>query len=323
MTKEKILNSFKIAVGVLVAILLAKLINLEFHTTAATAFIVVMLSSKRQSLKLSGTLLLAAIFSLGLASLLFSVFGFSLYVFAIYILIFTLLMYKLDTKAAIIINVVLVMQIYSLRTISLSILANQLALMFIGLAISFVLNIFTLDIEDELLEYRKKVESLFESIYRNMGKSLNNESKKETVKSELEELDQILAQAKSRSYDYLHSFYLEHNDYYVEYFALRRQQFRTVVSMQKFTKQKFLDQTEVQLLRGFTDEFADKTRTLKTSRLDKENLEKIKHHFIYLADLPATNKQLRNRVALHQYLYALDNLVDLELQFIENYEKAR
>ncbi|NLC26642.1 MAG: hypothetical protein GX777_08500, partial [Fastidiosipila sp.] len=71
-----------------------------------------------------------------------------------------------------------------------------------------------------------------------------------------------------------------------------------------------------------TDEFADKTRTLKTSRLDKENLEKIKHHFIYLADLPTTNKQLRNRVALHQYLYALDNLVDLELQFIENYEKV-
>lgn len=322
MTKEQIIKSLKIAVGIIVAILLAKVLNLEFHTTAATVFIVVMLSTKKQSLKLSGTLLLAAIFSLGFASLLFTVFGFSLFVFAIYILIFTFLMYKLDTKSAIIINIVLVMQIYSLETISLPILLNQLALMFIGLSVSFILNIFTLDIENELLEYRKEVETLFHSIYRNMGKCLNNERGGDIVKRDLKKLDEILSQAKSRSYDYLHSFYLEHNDYYVEYFAMRRQQYQTVTSMQKFIKLKFLDQTELQLLRGFTDDFAENTRKLNTSELEKERLDEIKYHFIYLAELPATNKQLQNRVALHQYLYGLENLVELELHFIENYEKG-
>lgn len=319
MIKENIIKGLKITFGVVAAILLARVFDLEFQTTAVTVFIVAMLSSKKQSLKLSGTLLLAAVFSLGLASLLFISLGFSLPVFAIYILIFTFFMYKFDTKSAIITNVVLVMQLYSIETISLPLLLNQFALMLIGISVSFIMNIITPDIEAELLEYCKQVEVMFDSIYRNMGERLHNEAGVDLINEELEELDRVLSQAKKRSYDYLQSFYLEYNDYYLEYFNMRNQQYQTVVSMQKFTKLDFLDQTEVKLLRDFTDKFAATTRNLNTSEKEKESLETIKYHFIYLADLPTTNKQLQNRVALHQYLYALDNLVKLELHFISNH----
>lgn len=322
MIKENIIKGVKMAIGVVAAISLARVSNLEFYTTAATVLIVAMLSSKKQSLKLSGILLLAAVFSLGLASVLFLLLGFSLPVFALYIFIFTFFMYKFDTKSAIITNVVLVMQIYSLETVSFPILLNQMALMLIGVSVAFVMNIITVDIEAELLEYCRQVENLFDSIYRNMGKRLNNEAEADVINEDLKKLDQLLKQAKKRSYDYLQSFYLEYNDYYLEYFNMRSQQYYTVMRMQKFMKQDFLDQTEVRLLRGFTDQFADTTRELNTSKLEKERLEEIKYHFIYLAELPGTNKQLQNRVALHQYLYSLENLLELELNFISKYKNS-
>jgi hypothetical protein len=52
-----------------------------------------------------------------------------------------------------------------------------------------------------------------------------------------------------------------------------------------------------------------------------EALEKIKQHFTYDADLPATYNQLQNRIALHQYLYGLDDLISVKMRFIETYEK--
>ncbi|NLC26981.1 MAG: aromatic acid exporter family protein [Fastidiosipila sp.] len=321
MIKENIIKGLKITIGVVAAILLAGLLNLEFQATAVTVFIVAMLSSKKQSLKFSGTLLLAAVFSLGLASALFVLLGFSLPVFALYVLIFTLTMHKFDAKSAIITNIVLVMHLYTIETISFPILLNQLALMLVGISVSFVINIFDLDIEAELLDYCEQVEVLFDSIYRNMGERLSSEGGADKINEKLEKLDRVLNQAKKRSYDYLHSFYLEYNDYYLEYFNMRNQQYQTVVAMQKYTRLDFLDQTEVKLLRDFTDRFAGTTRNLTTSQAEKESLDAIKHHFIYLADLPTTNMQLRNRVALHQYLYALDNLVKLELNFIDRYKK--
>lgn len=321
MVKEQIIISLKMAIGIVVATLITKALNLEFYSSVATIVIVSMLSTKKQSLKLAGIFLIAAIFSLGLASFLFTIFGFSLIVFAVYILIFTFLMYKFDTKAAIITNVVLVMQIYSLETISASILINQLVLMFIGLSVALILNIFTLDFEDELIEYQKQVENLLNLIFQNMGRCLNNECGQELVKEELKELDKILSVSKVRSYDYLDSFYIKQNNYYIEYFIMRRQQYQTIVSMQEFIKLEFLNKTEVQLLRDFTDSFVNNTRVFNMCQLQMEKLDEIKYHFTYVAEIPTTKTQLQNRIALHQYLYGLVNLVEFKMNFIENYEK--
>lgn len=321
MVKEQIIISLKMAIGVVVATLLTKALNMEFSSSAATIVIISMLSTKKQSIKLAGTLILAAILSLGLASFLFTIFGYSLGVFAVYILIFAFLMYRFDTKSAIITNVVLVMQIYSLEAISLSILLNQLGLMLIGLSVALVFNIFTLDFESELIEYQKQAETLFNSIFQNMGRCLNNQCGKEMVKEELKELDKVLSKARTRSYEYFNSFYIKQNNYYIEYFTMRRQQYQTVVSMQEFIKLKFLDQTEVKLLSDFTDHFVNNTRILNACQVQIKRLDEIKYHFTHVAELPTTNIQLQNRIALHQYLYGLVNLVELKMNFIENYEK--
>lgn len=320
MAKEQFIISLKMATGIVVATLIGKALNIEFYSSVATIVIVSMLSTKKQSIKLAGIFLIAAIISLSLASFLFTILGFSLGVFAIYILIFTFLMYRLDTKSAIITNVVLVMQIYSLETVSVSIFFNQLVLMFIGLSVSLMFNFFTLDFEDELIEYQKQVESILNSIFHNMGRCLNNECGEETVKEELEELDKVLSKSKLRAYDYLNSFYIKQNNYYIEYFIMRRQQYYTIVRMQKFIKREFLNKTEVKLLRDFNDSLISNTKTLSTSKLQMERLDEIKYHFTHISELPTTKLQLQNRIALNQYLYGLVNLVELKMHFIESYE---
>lgn len=322
MLKEQIIKSFKITIGVVVAILLAQALKMQFYSSVGTIVIVSMLSDKKQSLKLARTRLLAAIVSLVLSSLLFIIFGFSLGVLALYILIFTFLMHKFDSKIAIVLNVVLVMHIYSLEEVSLSILLNEFGLMFLGISVALVFNFFTLNVEGELINYQKQTESLFDTIFKNMGRCLNNECQTEVIKERLEELDKTLSKGKAKAYKYMNSYYIQENNYYVEYFIMRRQQYYTVRSMQEFIKLKFLKQTEVKLLKSFTDDFINNTKVLNTCESQMERLEEIKHHFTHIAELPPTRKQLQNRIALHQYLYALEDLVSVKVRFIRKYEKS-
>ena len=319
MLKEQIVTSLKMSIGVVIAILLAKVLNLEFYSSVTTVVIVTMLSTKKQSIRLSINLLFAAILSLGLAYLLFTLFGFSLGVFAVYILIFTFLMYRFDNKSSIIKNVLLVMQIYSLRDVSLSILLNQFELMVLGISVALSLNVFTVDTEGELIDYQKQVEHLFNSIFRDMGRCLNNECEKERVEEQLEQLETLLNKSRDRAYNYLNSYYIKQNNYYLEYFIMRRQQYQIVMSMQAFIKLKFLDKVEVKLLRDFTDDFVNNTKVLNSCQVQISQLDEIKYRFIDGAELITTKQQLENRIALHQYIYSLVNLVELEMRFIESY----
>ncbi len=320
MLKEHLMKSLKIAAGVVVATLLAQALNMEFYSSVATIVIVSMLSPKRQSVKLAATRLLAALVSLTLASLLFTILGFSLGVFALYILIFTFLMYKFDTKIAIVLNVVLVMHIYSLEEISLAILLNEFGLMFLGVLVALVFNFFIFDIEKELVDYQKQTDDLFDSIFKNMGQCLVNQCKSEVVEEELEELNKLLSKAKNRSYRYMNSFYFQENNYYVEYFIMRKQQYYIVKSMQDFIKLNFLEKLEVKLLKDFTDSFINNTRVLNTCESQMILLQEIKYHFSHMAELPSTKEQLQNRIALHQYLYSLEDLVSVKMRFIKNHK---
>ncbi|NLL81242.1 MAG: aromatic acid exporter family protein [Tissierellia bacterium] len=323
MLREQIIMSLKTTIGVVFAILIAKALKMEFYSSVATIVVVSMLSDKKQSIKLAATRLLAAIVSLGISSLLFTIFGFSLGVFGLYILIFTFLMYKFNTEIAIVLNIVLVMHIYSLEEISLPILLNEFGLMFLGILVALVINFFILDIEKELIEYQKQTENLFDSIFKNMGKCLINEHQAELMVGQLVELDEILSKGKARAYKYMNSYYIQQNNYYVEYFIMRKQQYYTVRTMQKFIKLKFLKQKEVELLKNFTENIVNNTKILNACESQMIILEEIKHHFTHVAELPPTHDQLQNRIALHQYLYSLEDLVSVKMRFVKEYEKNK
>lgn len=318
---EQFIKSLKITIGVVVAVLIAKALQMEFYSSVATIVIVSMLSSKKQSLKLAGIRLMAAVGSLLLSSVLFTFLGFSLQVFALYILIFTFLMFKFDTTTAIVLNVVLVMHIYALEEISLPILLNEFGLMFLGVMIALGMNVFVLDIEKELIAYQKNVEDLFQRIFDNMGKCLINQCTTDVVKKDLDELYDVLTVAKARSYQYLNNYYLQKNNYYVEYFSMRTNQYYTVKRMLKFINQDFLVHKEIVLLKNFTDNFINNTKIFNSCTNQVEKLEEIKYHFTYEAELPETYDQLQNRIAMHQYLYSLNDLINVKMRFIETYEK--
>jgi|GEM_PF-1693308 len=323
MDKEKWVKSIKITLGVVLGVMLAKWLRMDFEITVATIVIVSMLTDKRQSLKQSAIRLLTAVFSLLFASGLFLTFGFTLPVFFIYIFVFTLLMYRFDTVIAIVLNVVLVVHLLTLGEVSIFILINEFGLMFLGVSVALVMNLFIIDIEDELIGYQKGVEKLMDQIFKDMGRCLINQCGSQSISENLINLDALLNKSRSRAFQYYNNYYFQENDYYVEYFAMRRQQYYTIRSMQHFITLKFLNKPEVEMLKDFTDDFVNNTKVLNTCSHQLDRLNQIKHHFTHEAELPTNNNHLQNRIALHQYLFSLEELVSIKMRFINRFENSK
>lgn len=320
MNKEQIIKSVKIALAVAIGLLLAQWLKMDYSITVATIVIVSMLTDKKQSLKQSIVRLLTAILSLSLSSVLFLALGFTLPVFVLYVFIFTLLMYKLDTVIAIVLNVVLVVHILSEGQVTLSILLNEFGLMFLGVSVALVMNFFVIDIEDELKVYQKQVEDLQDKIFKSMGQCLINQGGKTQIQADLDQLNGLLKLSIKRAYQHLNNYYFQENNYYVEYFTMRRQQYHVINTMQDFITMSFLKRTEVEMLKAFTDDFVNNTKVVDTCTQQLEQLEQIKHHFTHEAELPSDNRHLQNRIALHQYLYSLEQLVSMKMRFIDTFE---
>ena len=319
MMKEHVIKSAKITLGVIVAILIAKGLKMEFYTSVGTIVLVSMLDVKKQSLKIAGIRLLAAIVSLGLSSLLFSLFGFSIAVFGIYLFIFTIMMSKFDTMIATVLNVVLVLHVYSLKQISAGILLNEFLLMLLGITVALVFNAYNINIEKEIKGYQKQLEKHLSSIFSNMSLCLINECNYEIIEEQLKELKEIISVGKKRAYDYMNSYYIQHNNYYVEYFTMRSQQYYIIRSMQKILLPEFMQRSEVMMLKYFTEEFITNTKILDSYEMQLKALEAIKERF-YEAPLPTTHRQLKNRIALNQYLYSMEEITSIMIRFIERFQ---
>ncbi len=315
--KETLIKSATITLGVVVAILIAKALEMEYYSSVGTIVIVSMLSSKKQSFQLAWTRLMAAIVSLALSSVLFLALGFSFWVLALYIFIFTFLMYRFNTKIAIVLNVVLVMHIYSAGEVTPYLILNEFLLMFLGIVVALIFNFYSPDLESELIAYQKKVEEKFNLIFKNMGLCLMNECKIEEINEQLDQLYHLLTLAKDRAYKHMNSFYVYTNNYYVEYFTMRKQQYYIVSDMRKYIKPNFLNKSEVRTLKLFTDGLIVDVDVIDACEKQLHRLEGIKHQFHHAADLPTTRSQLKNRIALHQYLYSLEEFIQLKVRFLE------
>ena len=82
----------------------------------------------------------------------------------------------------------------------------------------------------------------------------------------------------------------------------------------------FLKRAEVEMLKAFTDDFVNNNKVVDTCALQLEQLKQIKYHFTHEAELPSDNRHLQNRIALHQYLYSLEQLVSMKMRFIDTFE---
>lgn len=315
-------RTLKTAVGVVVGIYLAMLLNLDH---AVSAGIIVMLSiqnTKRKSLKLASQRLLTFFIAMAISSVMFTVIGHNVAIFGLFIVFFTPILVKMEMTMSLIINTVLVSHLFTSEQVTLAVLINELLLMLIGLCVGVAANLYMPNMEHKVIRLQKDIEAELKGMLISLSLALKNQCDID----ECQEYDmskkaaELIDEGMYKADVFLNNYVSVDNTYYVSYMDMCENMFHIIRHMERYFKTFVLSQNEAKILSDFTVKIADSLFDFRTAGKDIYELEKIKEIF-KSKPLPKTREEFEDRSRLIQYMYDLEEIIDIKSMFKKKYMK--
>lgn len=138
--KLNIFLLLKMSLGFIMGMLIAMLFNLPYFFTAGVIAVLSLEPTRKRSIDVGTSRVFASLLSLGLASLLFYIFGFEIWVLFLFVTLFIPLTFAFKIDKGIVVSLVLVSQIYLEKDFLYSL--NALYVFIIGLGVALILNLY-------------------------------------------------------------------------------------------------------------------------------------------------------------------------------------
>lgn len=315
--KNLIYKAGKIAIGVILSILIADLIGLNFSSTAGIVCMTGSLDTRMQTYIVSLKRLLTAIIATILSAILFSLFGHELIILGLFLFIFIPIVTALNISEGLVVSTVLVSRIYNLKMLNFNIVSNEIGLLLVGMLIACLMTIHAPNRKSEIRKIQLEVEDYIKSILKNMSLQLLNQCSIEESLKNFDFLDEKIKKGLNRSIEYNNNIILKDNSYFIKYFQMRRAQFDILFHMEKHFEFHFIDQENAKLLSDFTKELARSLNECNDCDQLFEKVKELKVHYNNKA-LPKSRQEFENRATLYQYFNDLVYFIEIKSKFIKD-----
>lgn len=153
-----LLNTVKITAAAVLAILAAKILNLEFSVSAGIVAILSVQPTKKETIKTALSRLFAFAAALVISLLLFNFLGFTIPVFFIYLAVFILICQWRGWISAMAMDSVLISHFLSFGKSGISEIVNEVLLFVLGVSFGILMNIFLRKNTDYIEELKKETD---------------------------------------------------------------------------------------------------------------------------------------------------------------------
>lgn len=310
-------RTIKITTGVIISILIAQWLKLDFALSSGVITLLSMLDIKRQSIGIAFKRTYTAILGLVLAAILFALFNFSIWSFVLFLLIYIPILLKLNASVGLVVNTVLVTHLFGLSQITAQGLLNEVLLMFIGISIALIFNLHMPSTENDIIKLQRELEEQMRSFLRTMSFNLKNNCEINGHHVTLQDLKVTIDAGRDKAIAFINSYYLKENSYYLSYFDMRSLQYERLKYMQEHCNTVFITQSEAAVLSDFTLNLAGVIHEYNTGGLLMKDLEELRAYFKN-SQLPKTREEFENRATLYQYLNDLEEFLLIKIRFVES-----
>jgi len=218
----------KIGAGSSAAIFVATQLNLQFSASAGTIALLTLMTTRWETLRLSVYRIITYGLCVGLSALIFMHVNESWMGYGLYILFMILMCEALGWKSTISVNSVIGVHFMQTHDFSLQFIYNEFMLVFIGITIAIVLNLFHLNrsYKKDLIKNMRYTEEKLQLILRELAAYLHKEEEPGTISvwDEISDLEQKLQVFAGEAYEYQGNTFSKHHEYYIDYFEMRHQQ---------------------------------------------------------------------------------------------------
>jgi len=314
---------FKTAAAVFLSTLFASLLGLNAPENAGLLSIMGIHVTKRLGVKSVAARILASLASLLLGALLFLLFGFHIWVISVYVLIAFPILGKMKLAEGIVTGAVIFFHLYHAGEITSGVIGTELALLFIGLGTSTLINIaYMPSFDKQLQDVKRSIEWQFSAIFGQFAAHLRDldavwDGRELLDAGRAAEAGAALATKKREN-----ALFSESNGDWPMYFFMRSQQVEMLGRMAGLLAYIYQTVPQGHHLAGIFEELQEDVKEdFYVGRVERKVLE-IERHYRN-QPLPATREEFEVRSALLQLIRELKIYLELSKKTKKQKDSSR
>jgi uncharacterized membrane protein YgaE (UPF0421/DUF939 family) len=341
-----LLKILKIALGSSIAIIIADVLGLQYSASAGIITLLSIQDTKKETLTVAFKRMIAFLYAIFVAYILFQSLGYYTIVFGLFLLLFISGSYLFRIQDGISMCSVLVTHFLIEKTMDPSFIGNELLIMLIGTTVGIIINLYMpksieavkADIKLVEDEFRKTLKIFGSCILANNDCNMRlivntekdskdlefnkNRDKYCSLEDDFIKIDSYLSNALSRAYNNMNNTLLSDTRYYIQYFMMRKSQFEVI----KGIKEQLCMLTDIPkqalTLSKFINKIADQFHEFNNAENLLRELNQIKISYKNEPN-PVTRDEFENRAILYVVLSDLENFLVLKRNFVKNMDEKQ
>jgi uncharacterized membrane protein YgaE (UPF0421/DUF939 family) len=301
----------KTATAVVIAIYLAQFFGLSSPYSAGLFAVLGVDVTRKRGIKTSAVRILASLVGLLLAALIFYLLGFYIWVIGIFVLVVYTVLAQLKLREGIVTSTVVMIKLFSIHSVSIEDIMNEVYLLLIGLGLSTLINLLYMpDEQPKLDKARIRLELLLSRIFKEIALHLVDNQNHIWDGKELLQASDAIEDGNNLAERSAENHLLNGNSYWVRYFEMRRQQLESTQRMLDLVAQVYQSLPHAILISHLFEELSEEVKTEYYQGTVEKHLIELEQEFKKYT-LPASREEFEVRSALLQLSVELKNYLSI------------
>ncbi|GGJ78013.1 uncharacterized membrane protein YgaE (UPF0421/DUF939 family) [Anoxybacillus voinovskiensis] len=302
----------KTAIGTALSISIAQWLGLHNFASAGIITLLCIQVTKKKSLQTAWARFLACVLAM-LFSFVFFQIAYQPWTIGLLLLTFIPVTVRLNITEGIATSSVIILHFYAAKQFTFSVVVNELMLIFIGIGVALVVNVYMPSVENKLKEYQRIVEDLFRIIFKEIVRYLRTNEMNWDGK-ELALAGDVLQQAKQAALRNMENHFLRNEDGYYHYFRMREKQLEIIERVLPLVTSLTYTVDQRNMIADFMDELSDAIHPGNTAERFLRQLNDMRKQFETMP-LPKTREEFEERAALLHLVKELEQYLMIKSQF--------
>ncbi len=321
MKENKLVNSLKLSIAVIVATALAYAFELDYPVSAGIVAILAILRTKRETIKTAAARALAFLAALLIAAVCFGVFGITVGAYGLFFVVYIFVAGAMNWTFAVSSNAVLVSHFLSSGRFDSEAILNEIALFVIGVGVGILLNLHLRKNVHHFEKMKQETDAYIVTIISRMAERVNNHDISDYNGTCFHELDRLLFETKHvAEYNYNNQFN-KYDVYDLEYIDMREKQ--CVVLFEMYNLIRHLETTPSTAAK--ISEFLDVLSHVLDEKNDGvELMERFREmdQFMKNHPLPQERQEFEDRARLFCFMRDMEQFIQIKMDFMKEHGRS-
>lgn len=317
-------KGMKIALGTVMAIMIAELLHLQYAASAGTVALLTLLTTKKGTVKLIVCRLLSFVMTVGLSIILFKWIHVPLAAFFAVLVLTASVLVGLKWESALSVNALIAVHFLTEQNYTKEFIFNEFMLVLIGIIIAFLLNLihhyaaYEDELDDAIVQIDRKIQELLSDIVF----YIRNPETHSASWGELGKLEKKIQDNMKYAMEYDENVFSTDSQYYLDYFEMR--EFQTeILHMLHYEIRKIRTMPEhAEMLAGFLEYLVP---CIHEENDPEMQLAALKDLLVSMKTkpLPSTHEEFESHAILYHIFMNLEDFLIRNKQFVSQLDKSQ